>query len=121
MNWLRSKAKKLSVLALFALAVQLGLSFGHTHHDRAFAAKATISSQTSASSPSSNNDRDTDGRQDLCAICATVALANALIDSVPPVLPLPLEATASDGVTGAVTSETSTHPLGFQSRAPPVV
>ncbi len=118
MNWLRSRAKKLTMLALFALALQLGLSFGHIHHDRAFAGKTTISDQ--ASPPSRDNGGDTDGRRDLCAICATVALANALIDSVPPVLPLPLETTAPDGLLISVASSAATHPLGFQSRAPPL-
>ena len=106
------------MLALFALALQLGLSFGHVHHDRAFAGKTAISDQASA--PSRDNGGDTDGRQDLCAICATVALANALIDSAPPVLPLQLEAAASDNLAVAIASGQSAHPLGFQSRAPPL-
>ena len=117
MNWLRSRAKKLTLLALFALALQLGLSFGHVHHDRAFAGKTVISDQASA--PSRDNSGDTDGRQDLCAICATVALANALIDSAPPVLPQPLETAALDRLFASVASHASAHPLGFQSRAPP--
>lgn len=117
MNWLRSRAKRLTLLALFALALQFGLSFGHVHHDRAFAGNTTISDQASA--PSRDSGGDTDGRQDLCAICATVALANALIDSVPPVLPLPLETAAPDRLLTLVGSHASAHPLGFQSRAPP--
>ena len=118
MNWLRSKAKKLSLLALFALALQLGLSFGHVHHDRAFAGTATISDQASAASRDNSNS-DTDGRQDLCAICATVAMANALIDSTPPVLPVPVETTASDIFRPSAARSASAHLLGFQSRAPP--
>ena len=118
MNWLRSKAKKLSLLALFALALQLGLSFGHVHHDRAFAGTATISDQASAASRDNSNS-DTDGRQDLCAICATVALANALIDSAPPVLPLPVVSAAAEMLPAAAASHAGTHPLGFQARAPP--
>ena len=117
MNWLRSRAKQLTLLALFALALQLGLSFGHAHHDRAFAGKTAISDQASA--PSRDNGGDTDGRRDLCAICATVALAQALIDSVPPVLPLPLQTAAPDSLLTLVVSSASPHPLGFQSRAPP--
>lgn len=115
MNWLRSQTKRLTLLALFALALQFGLSFGHVHH--AFAGKTTISDQASA--PSRDNGGDTDGRQDLCAICATVALANALIDSVPPVLPLPLVTTAADSLLTSVASSAAAQPLGFQSRAPP--
>ena len=76
MNWLRSRAERLTLLALFALALQFGLSFGHFHQDRAFAGKTTISDQASAPSP--DTGRDTDGRQDICAICATVAPTGAL-------------------------------------------
>ena len=115
MNWLRSRTKRLTLLALFALALQFGLSFGHVHH--AFAGKTTISDQASA--PSRDNGGDTDGRQDLCAICATVALANALIDSTPPVLPVPAETIASDILPASAAHSTSAYPLGFQSRAPP--
>ena len=118
MSWLRSRAKRLTLLALFALALQLGLSFGHAHQDRAFAGKTAISDQ--ASPPSRDNGGDTDGRQDLCAICATVALAQTLIDSVPPLLPLPLQTAAPDGLLTLVASSASAHPLGFQSRAPPL-
>ena len=117
MNWLRSQAKRLTLLALFALALQFGLSFAHVHHDRAFAGTATVSDQ--ASVPSRDNGGDTDGRQDLCAICATVALANALIDSAPPVLPLPVVSAAAEMLPAAAASHAGTHPLGFQSRAPP--
>ena len=117
MNWLRSRAERLTLLALFALALQFGLSFGHFHQDRAFAGKTTISDQASAPSP--DTGRDTDGRQDICAICATVALANASIDSAPPVLPLPLETAAPDRLLITVASHATAYPLGFQSRAPP--
>lgn len=121
MNWLRSKARGLSSLALVALAMQLGLSFGHVHSDRAFASKVAISGQasTSSSAPSPDSGRDPDGRADLCAICATIALANTLIDSVPPVLPLPMETVAPKLLAASIANGPSTHLFGFQSRAPP--
>ena len=117
MNWLRSKAKRLSWLALLALALQLGLSFGHVHHGFTVATEAAIS--TVASAPSDGNGGNTDGRQDVCAICATVALSHALIDSTPPVLPLPVEVIASDSLPAFVASSAIASSLGFQSRAPP--
>ena len=117
MFWLRSKAKRLSLLALFALALQFGLSFGHVHAGQAAAGKTTVIGLASPASPDSGSD--TDGRADQCAICATIALANALIDSPPPVLPLPAKVAASDIFVAAVASDPSQHPLGFQSRAPP--
>ena len=119
MKWLRARTRKLSLLALFALAMQIGLSFGHFHHDRAVSGKTTIVSSL-ASSTSPDSGKDTDSRGDQCAICATIALANALIDSLPPTLPLPVATTASDTLRAAAASDASTHPLGFQSRAPPI-
>ena len=115
MNWLRSKAKKLSLLALFALALQLGLSFGHCHPDVAVAGIAVDQSQASAP----ETDHDQDVHRDLCAICATIAMANTLVATAAPALPAPLtvaarrtafhyEAIAGDIRRGA-----------FHSRAPP--
>ncbi|MBN8980301.1 MAG: DUF2946 domain-containing protein [Rhizobiales bacterium] len=118
MFWLRSKAKSLSFVALFALALQLGLSFGHVHADRALAGKTAVAGLLSSTSSDSGND--TDNRADLCAVCVTIAIANALIDSAPPVLPLPVVTTASDILPVAVASGASTTALGFQSRAPPI-
>jgi hypothetical protein len=118
MNWLRSKAKKLSLLALFALALQLGLSFGHIHHDVAEPGIAVSASLPLASTPDADHDHQGPHR-DLCAICATVAMAHSLIAATPPSLTLPLtlaelhtayhpEAIASDSRRSA-----------FRSRAPP--
>lgn len=118
MVWLRSKAKSLSFVALFALALQLGLSFGHIHADRALAGKEAVAGLLSSAAPDSGND--TDNRADLCAVCVTIAIANTLIDSTPPVLPLPVVTAASDVLLVAVASGASTTALGFQSRAPPI-
>lgn len=117
MNWLRSKAKRLSLLALFALALQLGLSFGHFHHDTAVAGIAASASPSQASTP--DTDHDQDAHRDLCAICATVAMANTLVTTAAPSLPVPLAIT---------TLRTGSHPeaftadsrrAAFRSRAPP--
>ncbi|MDO8981832.1 MAG: DUF2946 domain-containing protein, partial [Afipia sp.] len=56
MNWLRSKAKRLSLLALFALALQLGLSFGHTHHDVAEPGISVSASLSPASTPDADHN-----------------------------------------------------------------
>jgi hypothetical protein len=114
MNWLRSKAKRLSLLALFALALQLGLSCGHFHNDLAIAAS---SSQSQASTPDTGHDQDT--HRDLCAICSSVALTSNAVAAAAPSLPLPpafgtyqvaldLESAAPDSRRGP-----------FRSRAPP--
>jgi hypothetical protein len=117
MKWLRSNAKRLSVLALFALALQFGLSFGHIHADHAFAA-AAISDHASASNPDGGGHHQ-DNPADVCTICATIAMANALVDAAPPVLPVPINANATEVVTFSAYAVTATRLVAFQSRAPP--
>ena len=116
MNWVRSRARKLSLLALFALAVQLGLSFGHVHA----AAFGPVSAKTALANPASqNSDGDRDNGNDVCAICATIAMANTLVDATPPVLPLPAQIHATPVVVADAHDITQPQRLFFQSRAPP--
>lgn len=115
MNWLRSKAKRLSLLALFALALQLGLSFGHCHHDVAVAGIAA--SQSQASTPDTDHDQDV--HRDLCAICAAMAMANTLVAAVPPSLTMPLTVTALRTAFHYETIADDARRGAFRSRAPP--
>ena len=116
-NWLRTKAKKLSLLALFALALQLGLSFGHTHADIAVAGISTSAGLSQASQPESDHDQDV--HRDLCAICATVAMAGSLVTSVPPSLPIPLAITARQTAFHSEVLTPDKRRGAFRSRAPP--
>lgn len=115
MNWLRSKAKRLSLLALFALALQLGLSFGHTHHDVAVAGIAAGQSQ--ASTPDTDHDHDV--HRDLCAICATMAMANSLIAAASPSLPVPLTVASRQTAFHYEAIAGDARRSAFRSRAPP--
>lgn len=116
MKWSRAKAKSLSVLALFALALQFALSFGHIHAD-AFAAPTAISDY--ASTPTSDNEHQQNDPADICAICATVAMANALVDASPPVLTVPFDTNAVTIPADPASHVTATRLAAFQSRAPP--
>ncbi len=118
MNWLRLRAQKLSLLALFALAMQFGLSFGHNHLDRTFIGTA-LSSQIAVSSPDTNGDGDT--RNDVCAICTTVAMTGSAVNAAPPTLPHPINFVATEIFsTGGFIRFEARRPV-FQSRAPPLV
>jgi hypothetical protein len=124
MSWVRSKVRQAALLALFALAVQLMLSFGHVHAD-AVAHASTVAEQASggthqAAAPASGPHHHPDGlAADGCVICATIALSGTLLAAVPPTLPVPAwfavrsEATASD-----LTLPEPTR-TAFRSRAPP--
>src|SRR5258707_1791284 len=100
MKWFRSNIKHGSRLALFALALQFALSFGHFHGGVAQAAPAVQSgsaNNVSAADPVGENaqqqpasNHDSHQQQgDLCAICAVVALSNAMPFATPPLLLLP--------------------------------
>jgi Protein of unknown function (DUF2946) len=95
MSWLRSRSKGLSCLALFALALQLVLTFGHVHLERSApisADKFAIAS-VNASSEANNPPADPTGRHDRaddrCSICTLIHLAGTLVLAEPPSLPLP--------------------------------
>src|SRR5258708_10100368 len=100
MKWFRSNIKHGSRLALFALALQFALSFGHFHGGVAQAAPAVQPGSANNVSeadpvgedaqqrPASNHDSDQQ-QGDVCAICAVVALANAMLFATPPLLLLP--------------------------------
>jgi hypothetical protein len=120
-------------VALFALAIQLVLSFGHFHGNAARAAPeiesglaqlaagvAVLGAVTEAAQkpPSSNHDTDQQPA-DPCAICAVISLAHNVLFATTPVLLLP-QAVAFSYLNGDAEfiHLNSVHPA-FQSRAPP--
>jgi hypothetical protein len=77
-------------LALFALALQLILSFGHIHAEDlglAGAAKANISY---AQTPANHMPQDQGDAHDLCAICVTLSLSTTALLPVVASLSLPV-------------------------------
>jgi len=115
MNWFRSNIKHGSRLALLALAIQFVLSFGHFHAIAAQAAPAI--QQISQQAPS---DQDSDHQPaDLCAICAVMALANAVLFASPPVLLLPQAVEFLYLTTDAEFVHLDHSRVAFQPRAPP--
>jgi hypothetical protein len=137
MKWFRSNIRHGSRLALFALVVQLALSFGHFHGSAAQAAPAIQSAPLLASAYDANGlpaatavdqsaqqqpapDRDT-GRQpgDTCAICAVMALANNVLFATPPLLLLPQAVEFLHQTTDAEFVHLNSARIAFQPRAPP--
>jgi hypothetical protein len=133
MNWFRRHVKTGSRLALFALAIQFALSFGHFHGETARAAPAiqaglagtavaaTLDAQEAqpeAAQQPSNHDTD---RHSLdCAICAVLSLANIFLFATPPSLELPLSVELLHLTTAAEFAHLGPLHRAFQSRAPPV-
>ena len=130
MKWFRSNIKHGSRLALFALALQLALSFGHFHGGAAQAAPAMqsgLANNVSAADPVSEDaqqpasNHDSDQQQgDVCAICAVVALANAMLFATPPLLLLPQAIEILYLSTDAEFIHLNSARVAFQPRAPPL-
>jgi hypothetical protein len=117
MQWFRSHIKHGSRLALFALAIQFALSFGHFH---GVAAQAALTIQ-SAQQQQPTSDPDS-GQQpnDACAICAVIALANTVLFATPPLLLLPQAIEFLYQTTDAEFVHLGSARIAFQPRAPPV-
>jgi len=90
MRWFRTHIALGSRLALFALAVQLVLSFGHVHVGKIAAAssQAAIALAQQPEPDGGSSPAPHTGAHDFCAICATVSLlASSMLPSGSTVLP----------------------------------
>jgi hypothetical protein len=123
MHWFRSRIRLGARLGLFALALQIVLSFAHIHPGE-FSAPATASPVVAnpghalPQAPSDRSDRDGDH---LCAICALIQLAASALPAMPPPLPLPVRLAAVELQLPHVLSVASSRHAVFQARAPPSV
>jgi DUF2946 family protein len=138
MKWVRSNIKHGSRLALLALAIQFVLSFGHFHGigDQAAAAVATQSAPSGIATPAAGHavalDSAIDGvtsqpapqpasdqHNDICAICAVMALAAAALFASPPTLLPPQAVEFLYRTTDAEFIDLNSARVAFQPRAPP--
>ena len=126
MGWFRSRSRLGAYLALFALAFQLVVSFGHVHLDHVapLAANATVLASAQPSGDEGNTPSSPTGHEnhadDLCPICTLIHLAGTLVPAEMQPLPLPsvfgglrLEAAVAFDVTAQQSAL-------FQARAPPL-
>jgi hypothetical protein len=136
LKWLRSN-KTGTLVALFALAIQFALSFGHFHAvavsapykfelrlteaARVIAAdSAAFNAETGSAQQSLPFDHDSD-QQDGCAICAVIALSHSLVTPNTPVLPTP-QTLAFSRLQQTRPQYVHLNPAdpAFRSRAPPL-
>ena len=128
MHWIRSHIRFGSRLALFALAVQMVLSFGHVH----LVAPATAS--TNGMPPAQAEQSDAAVSRPLapihksdgsiggdCAICALIQLFSTSAPSVAPSLPLPANLAPLALVAAAEWLLPASLHFSFQARAPPSI
>jgi len=122
MRWLRSWIKESSCAALFAMALQLALSFGHVHLEQVLASPehAAAYPTTSAATLIATDELPA-GTNDECALCALIALANSLILPISVALPVPAHFEAAQHTSARDLSVAQTTLRPFQARAPPLV
>lgn len=140
MNWFRKRIKTGSRLALFALAVQFVLSFGHFHPiaaaqaapaaqtglsllDLAYigtSATPDLAVQVTATEPPAKHDNDRHHPADHCAICSVISHASSMLFTAPPVLLLPEAVELLFRTTNAEFVHLKSAPAAFHSRAPPL-
>ncbi|MGY3237118.1 MULTISPECIES: DUF2946 domain-containing protein [unclassified Bradyrhizobium] len=120
MRWFRDSARLGSWLALFALAVNFALSFGHVHVGNASERSSIVGALTLSDNGKAQGHSSDSHPDHLCPICvATAALANALAPT-PPAILLKFDETAVDRRATPIRRVIALHRSPFQSRGPPV-
>jgi hypothetical protein len=124
MRWFRDTLRQGSWLALIALAMNLGLSFGHVHAIDGSVSGRGIAAMAASIASTDDGERQGypgDGHADyLCPICmAATAMANALT-STPPALPAEFVNVTIDCTIISVVALVEPRRAAFQSRGPPI-
>src|ERR1700752_5066087 len=98
MRRLRSIRRFGAGLGLFALLLQLALSFGHVHPEDLLGTSAAGIAAVAGKSPPATPAPDSHGSgapHDDCPICAVMHLAGTIVLPEPPVLALPAQFTVA--------------------------
>ncbi len=103
--------------ALFALALQIVLAFGHMHPLVAGPGPFTAAVADLPAHPGAKNPGD--AAQDVCAICVAIQLASTVGVPPPPSLPVPAQTFDVADFSGSVFVLPRLPPHPFQTRAPP--
>jgi hypothetical protein len=125
MRWFRSNGGGVAWLAIFALACQFVLTFGHVHTGSVrlvYAALATSADRAdgSAGAPSSPAQKIPTGlAQDFCAVCNHISLANALALPFSPTAVPPISFTRELHWSLVAIAVASRDHFYFNARAPP--
>ena len=123
MRWIRLNRRIGAWAALFALAVQITLSFGHVHLGKTVstrlpghAAQWQAADGNAPSRPGPHSDAN-----DFCAICATIAMVASSALPTPALLPAPVATPYSWAREFASALPAREAHAFFQARAPPFI
>jgi hypothetical protein len=130
MRWVRSHLFLGSRLALFALSIQLALSFGHVHFN-GFAPStdfarfiAAVDGRVLPAAPDGETapqkQKHSGLPDDICAIFSLIHLAATALPSASPALPLPIVLSTILHDLRTSGELAASRPALFQARAPPL-
>lgn len=122
MHWFRRRQSSATGAALFALLLQLALSFGHVHggladHSPAFSIAHSQNGDGAALPAQDGDGHSPDG---LCAICATVHLLGTSQIAGSPALPTRDASAAAPAPLSRFAAPPEQRHTAFRSRAPPL-
>jgi Protein of unknown function (DUF2946) len=124
MHWFRSARRFGAGLGLFALLLQLAVSFDHIHaEDLLPQSVAGVADQGvgKAPLPAAGQDREAPGSpHEDCPICAVMHLAGTIVMPAAPALSLPTQFATLSFVGGDFAFAPISRRLPFQTRAPPI-
>jgi hypothetical protein len=112
MGWFRGQKRLGAWLALVALALQLGLSFGHVHHQAVGHAAETAAGEPGGGEPEH-------GDNDYCPVFAILSLLAGAQTGSDPVIPAPALFATKAIFAGTEADRAATQQTAFRSRAPP--
>jgi hypothetical protein len=122
MRWFRANKTFGSRLALFALAVQFVVAFGHIHRDDIYGSvrpAAAVAASVPDGSQPLPSDHPAKHGDAYCAICATMSLLGNSFVAMAPALPLPPASHAIEQFDRVAVIFIAPRRAAFQSRAPP--
>jgi hypothetical protein len=122
MNWFRAKTRRTTSLALFALAINVALSFGHIHLEgfRGGETNAGVLLSAISRAKGGQPDKHNGHPDDLCPICMARAALGTGLATAPPVLPLDFAYVTVEPAFGAGLAIPQQPRANFQSRGPPL-
>lgn len=120
MRWVRHHVRQGTWLALFALAINLALAFGHVHAlDGSGRAPALIAALAAPHQSRNHHDPGNGHADYICPICMAATAMGTALAPAPPALPAVFVASAIDHPVDHRREAPRPPHTAFESRGPP--
>jgi hypothetical protein len=123
MRWIRDNIGQGAWLALMALVINLGLSFGHVHAivgERSEHVASMVAHHGKTQGQTNSGHPDGGQADYLCPICTAAAAMASPLASPPPALPVEFAFVTIDRGIAPVLAVAQPPTAAFRSRAPPI-